>query len=118
LNEYIKAERTKNYYKAAKIKRVETNKVYMQALNKPLIKTPCKLKFTWHRNTKRNADLDNIAFAKKFVLDGISKAGVIPNDNLMHILGLQDEIKYSKNEGVEIEVIECEKKHEFTNKKY
>lgn len=103
LNEYITAERT-NKYLGAKIKRDTTHFVMMSVMNKEKIKTPCRLKFTWMISNKRR-DLDNIAFAKKFILDGFVKAKIIPSDNLNHIIGFIDEFELSNKVGVRIEVI-------------
>ena len=104
LNEYIKAERS-NKYISAKIKRDTTNYIMYKLLNKQKIKTPCKLKFTWLIPNKRR-DLDNIAFAKKFILDGFTKAKIIPSDNLNHIIGFIDEFEISDKVGVRIERLE------------
>ena len=68
----------------------------------PPIKTPCKLKFTWLVPNKRR-DLDNLAFASKFVLDGMVKANVIPSDNLVHIVELTHCYEISDKVGVRIE---------------
>ena len=102
LNKYINAER-RNRYMAAKIKKDETNIAYLSLLNKPYITTPCKLKFTWYIKDKRT-DADNICFAKKYIIDGMIKAGLIENDSLKYIIGFQDEFIIDKNERVEIEV--------------
>jgi len=104
LNKYVNAERT-NKYIGAKIKRDETNVAYYSLLNKPKIKTPCKLKFTWYCENRRS-DADNIAFAKKFIIDGMVKAGLIPNDGMKYVIGFQDEFEISDKAGVRIEVIE------------
>jgi len=111
LNEYIaltnKASygKGKNYNPANKVKRDTTNFVYYAMLNKPKIKTPCRLKFTWLVKNKQR-DLDNIAFAKKYILDGFVKAKIIPNDNLNCIIGFQDEFEISDKVGVKVEEIE------------
>jgi Holliday junction resolvase RusA-like endonuclease len=102
LNEYISAERS-NRYKAAKIKRDTTYAIYLMLRGKEKIKTPCRLSFTWYIPNKRR-DLDNIVLSKKFILDSMVKAGIIPNDNLTHIIGFQDEFKISNKIAVEIEV--------------
>jgi Holliday junction resolvase RusA-like endonuclease len=104
LNEYINLERG-NLYKAAKIKRNETTIAHMIFKGKPKIPTPCILRFTWHTTSKRR-DLDNIAFSKKFILDGMVKAKVLENDNLTHIIGLEDRFVISKKAGVTVEVME------------
>ena len=77
---------------SAKIKREATTYIMYEVLNKIKIKTPCRLKFTWLIPNKRR-DLDNIAFAKKYILDGFVKAKVIPSDNLKNIIGFTDEFR-------------------------
>lgn len=103
LNEYINAER-RNRYIAAKIKKDTTNAIYYMLLNKPKIQTPARLKFTWLIPHKRR-DLDNISFAKKFILDSMVKAKIIPNDNLTHLIGFIDEFEISDQIGVRIEEV-------------
>ena len=43
-------------------------------------------------NHKR--DLDNVAFAKKFIQDGLVKAGILHNDTHHEIVGFSDEFEY------------------------
>lgn len=104
LNDYIKAERT-NRYCGAKIKKSETNVARLSVLNKQPISVPCRLKFTWYVKDKRT-DPDNIAFAKKFILDGFVDANILPKDSMKYITGFIDEFEISKQEKVVIEVIE------------
>ena len=104
LNSYINAERT-NRYKAAAIKKRETRIAYLSFKGKEKIDTPCRLKFTWLIKDKRR-DLDNIGYAKKYILDGMVKAGIIENDGLNQIIGLQDEYIVCDTDGVIVEVIE------------
>ena len=103
LNEYINAERS-NKYIGAKIKRETTYAIYLMLLGKEKIKTPCGLNFTWIIPNKRR-DLDNISFAAKFILDGMVKAKIIPNDNLKHITSLHHEFKIGEKIGVIVEAI-------------
>ena len=63
------------------------------------------MRFTWHVKDKRT-DADNIVFAKKFILDGFVKAGIIEDDSMKYIIGFIDDIVIDKNEYVEIEVVE------------
>ena len=103
LNEYINAERS-NKYMAAKIKKDETERAYYHFLNKPkIIDYPIKIEFVWFVKGKRK-DADNIAFAKKFILDGMVKSGFIKNDNLNHITGFTDDFFESDNEEVIIRI--------------
>ena len=104
LNEYIKAERT-NRYAGAKIKKTMTELAYLQCLNKPKFETPTTIRFIWHVKNKR-VDPDNTAFAKKFCLDGMVKAQIIPDDTFKHIKGFVDEFIVSDKEGVEVVAID------------
>lgn len=98
LNEFVNAER-RNRYIAAKIKRDETG--YCQDVaEKSDLKLqetdfPCALIITWYVKNKRK-DADNIAFAKKFILDGLVEAGVLPNDNRKYVQGFTDIVKEDK----------------------
>jgi Holliday junction resolvase RusA-like endonuclease len=102
LNEYINIERG-NKFAAADIKSKETNAVKMLCIGKKWHRYPCKIKFIWHVVSKKK-DLDNIAFAKKFILDGLVKAGTLKNDNLNHILAFEDKVVFDKKEYVELEI--------------
>lgn len=105
LNEYINAERT-NKFKASAIKKKETDIIRNFVTGNKVDKYPIKITFYWHLKDKRK-DLDNIAFAKKFILDGLVKYGVLKNDGLNYIQGLKDiPIFDTKQEYVEIEIKE------------
>ena len=103
LNKYIDANRV-NRYKGAKIKKSETFAAYIQAKASGVkFETPCNIKFTWYISDLRT-DPDNVASAKKFILDGMVQAGVIPDDKYKQILGFTDTFELSKNKiGVMIE---------------
>ena len=103
LNKYINSERT-NKFVAAKIKREETRIAYLSLKGSPAIKTPCKLRFIWATTNKR-IDPDNIAWAKKFILDGMVKANIIPDDTRKHITGFVDDFLIGDKDSVRIEVI-------------
>lgn len=69
------------------------------------IKNPVKVNFLWiEENGKR--DLDNICFAKKFILDALVRAGVIENDNRKHIVGFIDNFEYADFSKVIVELEE------------
>ena len=77
---------------AAKIKDDLTNQVMYQCLKSKWIRPKGKVDmlFKWH--VKGRHDSDNIAFAKKYVLDGMVKAGVLENDNPKCVRHLKDYI--------------------------
>jgi Holliday junction resolvase RusA-like endonuclease len=104
LNEYIKIER-ENKFAANSVKCRETDVVKHFCKGKKWMSYPCKITFTWHVKDKRK-DLDNVAFAKKFILDGLVKAGVLKNDNLNHIIAFEDKVIFDKKEYVELEINE------------
>ena len=91
LNEYINTER-RNKYAAAKIKDKLTNEVAWQCKSKRCHKPTGKVDmiFKWH--VKGRHDSDNIAFAKKFVLDGMVQAGLLENDSSKFVRHLADYI--------------------------
>ena len=103
LNEYTNKSRG-NRYVSNNIKKNETEISRLHFINTPKIDTPCRLKFTWIMKTKR-MDLDNRSFSKKFIIDGMVKACVIPDDGLKYIIGFQDEYEIGSYDGVKIEVI-------------
>jgi Holliday junction resolvase RusA-like endonuclease len=88
LNEYISGERA-NKYIGAKIKREATNKC-VPFFNGVKFKTPIELEILWVVKDRRK-DYDNIAFAKKFILDAMVKAGAIPNDGQKYVSGTRGE---------------------------
>lgn len=108
LNEYTDDNRT-HYHKGAKLKKEATYvcQVFIQqAINNglELPKLPMDLKFTWYVKNRRK-DKDNIAFAKKFILDGMITSKLIKNDGWNQIGDFKDTFIVDKNERVEIELI-------------
>lgn len=68
---------------------------------------PITIEFHWYEpNTNR--DVDNVAFAKKFILDGLQKAGVITNDNYKWVRGFSDHFHYDGTAKVVIIMTEIE----------
>lgn len=104
LNSYIRAERT-NRYKAAKIKEKETNRVWIEAKAQGIKKQdkPIGIIIKWYTKNKKK-DKDNIAFAKKFILDGLIAAGVIEDDGYEDIAFFVDLFEVDKT-NPRIEVI-------------
>lgn len=53
----------------------------------------CTYSVLWVEPNHRR-DLDNVAFGKKFIQDGLVKAGIIPNDTAEYIAGFSDSFAY------------------------
>nr|DAY55313.1 MAG TPA: Endodeoxyribonuclease RusA [Caudoviricetes sp.] len=91
LNDYTKANRT-NQYKGAKAK-AENERICMAYIPRGLkgkkINFPVHISFRWYEKNLRR-DPDNIAFAKKFILDSLVTAGVFPDDGQKYISGFDD----------------------------
>lgn len=92
LNKYISAERS-NRFAAASLKRQATDNCALwvkKAMNDGLDwQWPADLWFHWHVPNNR-IDPDNIAFQKKFILDGMQAAKMLPNDDMKHIRRFHD----------------------------
>lgn len=110
LNDYVAACRA-NKFQGAKFKEeVETiiGWAIRQAVCKGDLKPtdkPIVLHFEWHERTTRR-DADNIASAKKFILDALQKQNIIPNDNRKYVKGFHDTIIDDKSDFVRVEIIE------------
>lgn len=91
LNEYIDCERGSTIAAAAmKKKCTEQVRIQCEEQNIPVVSGKVDLLFEWHSSTRH--DPDNVAFAKKFILDGLQAAGVLENDNRKFIGTMADEI--------------------------
>ena len=88
LNEYINTCRL-NRYQGARMKRMVENKIAFFIMRLPMIKRPVTIHFHWiEPNRKR--DLDNVAFAKKFILDALVKRGKLEDDSSKYVTGFTD----------------------------
>lgn len=113
LNEYIDACRA-NRYKGAKLKEnTETAIIYaiQQAQKSGRLRRlalPIRIMFIWHEKTKRR-DADNVASAKKYILDAMQRVSIIPNDSRKYVIGFTDEIVDDSHDFVEVCIIEASK---------
>lgn len=105
LNEHDAANRA-NKFGGAALKSRMTTLVSKQVTTVEPITSPCKIGFTWLYSSRH--DFDNIRFAAKYVLDGLVKAGVLPNDNQNWVKGFLYD-KFTKvekgNEGVIVRLL-------------
>lgn len=92
LNEYTRKNRA-NWRAGKNMKEKYTQMVAWEAKGQHLSAwhKPVKILFSWYEEDNRR-DLDNIFSAKKFILDGLVEAGVIPDDGQKYVRGLRDEI--------------------------
>lgn len=105
LNEYIDCERGSTIAAAA-MKKKCTEQVKEQCLSQKIKSVMGKvdLLFEWHSSTRH--DPDNVAFAKKFILDGLQTAGVLENDNRKFIGTMADEIINDDDDFVIVHITE------------
>lgn len=108
LNSYINAER-RNRFIAAKLKKDATEMVRLQSLGYAgkLTEFPVDINFEWHiaPNRGRFLDSDNRAFSKKFVLDGLVKAEVLPDDNRKYVGDFNDVFIVDTENYVIVEIV-------------
>lgn len=105
-NDYIAACRY-NRYKAAKMKQDVEEQIQWFLKGIPKINKSVFITFTWvEENRKR--DLDGICFAKKFILDALQKAGILENDNAVHVKGFVDKFEYADKSKVVVEIEELD----------
>ncbi|MBQ6483090.1 MAG: hypothetical protein IJI45_18445 [Anaerolineaceae bacterium] len=94
LNEYILACRA-NRYQGSKFKRDYEDSISLFISNLPRFEIPVTIHFHWVEGNRRR-DFDNIAFAKKFILDAMVKAGKLKDDNRRCVVGFTDTFSYGK----------------------
>ena len=106
LNEYIDICR-KNPYGAADFKRQIEDRIALYLIPLPPIQKPVRIHFHWVEENKRR-DLDNVAAAKKFILDAMVKKGKLKNDSHEFVVGFSDTFEYGKTSCVFLEITEVD----------
>lgn len=107
LNEYTKQNRT-NKFAGNEAKKTEQAYIIWcikQQLGNVKINKPVIENFTWIEENKRR-DLDNICFAKKFILDALVQAGVLQDDNRKIVTNFTDSFEYADKSEVIVELEE------------
>lgn len=110
LNDYTKACRA-NKFVGAKMKKECEGIILTEIKNQRIgqFKGSVRLKFRWYEKNQRR-DIDNIAFAKKFILDALVTSGTIEADNWKCVVGFEDEFYVdSANPRIEVEITEEKK---------
>lgn len=106
LNEYTSACRT-NAYAGAKMKKdVQTTVALFAKRLKPVTK-PVTVAFEWTEKNKRR-DLDNVSYGKKFILDALVEAGILPDDSPRWVRGFTDTFTLGNDYKVTITIKEEE----------
>ena len=106
LNEYVKANRA-NPHTGSRMSRAahEICKTGMIKYNGRHIKRGWFI-FSWYEKNQRR-DKDNIAFAKKFILDALQEMKILKNDGWTEVAGFEDRFYVDKhNPRVEVEIYE------------
>ena len=107
LNEYIKASKViKGKWNAGNQMKQDVQEDIMAYLNKmPKYEKPIRIHFHWVEENKRR-DLDNVCFAKKFILDALVQAGVLADDNRKIVTNFTDSFEYADKSRVIVELEE------------
>lgn len=96
LNEYINLNRMCKFEASDTKKQLENN---IMLFLHGKVTEPVHVTFVWLEPNRRR-DKDNVAFAKKFILDALQKKGVLQGDGNRWITGFTDEFVYGQGEGV------------------
>lgn len=106
LNEYTKECRG-NKFGGGKCKKHNEQIILACIKNAKLrqIQGSYTVSFTWYEKTSRR-DKDNVAFAKKFILDALQEAGITKGDDNRYLKGFTDSFVYGEWQGVLVEIIE------------
>jgi Holliday junction resolvase RusA-like endonuclease len=107
LNEYTNANR-RNRYAGAKMKKDTEEVITWHLARLPKMEKPVEIDFHWIEPNRRR-DLDNVAFAKKFILDALVKSGKLKDDNRRHVTAFRDTFEIGATAGVKLTIREVEK---------
>lgn len=106
LNEFYRMDK----WEQARVKREHDERVAAAAKAAGLrpFKGRVRYAVTWYEANRRR-DLDNVAFGKKFIQDGLVKAGVLHNDTHHEIAGFEDSFAYdARNPRIVVEIWEVD----------
>lgn len=104
LNDYIRDCRA-NRFKGAEVKKRLERDIGAWIAWIPCFNKPIKIHFHWVEENKRR-DFDNVAFAKKFILDAMVRQGKLADDNRKCVTGFTDSFGYGESAKVIIEIEE------------
>lgn len=104
LNQYIN-ECRKNRFAGAKMKKDIEKDIGWYINTLPKYQKPIKIHFHWIEGNKKR-DLDNVCFAKKFILDSMVKSGKLKDDNRNYVTGFTDTFEHGNETKVILEITE------------
>lgn len=97
----------RNKYQAANYKRNIEDEIGYYIRKLPRFNKPVVVHFHWIEENKRR-DLDNICFAKKFILDSLVKHKKLKDDNRNCVTAFTDSFGYGPRTKVVIEIEEVD----------
>lgn len=103
-NEYVN-ECRKNKYAGGSMKKKIQKDISLFINKLPKYDKPIKIHFHWVEGNKRR-DLDNVAYAKKFILDTLVACKKLENDNRNYVYAFTDSFEYGKETKVILEIEE------------
>lgn len=106
LNEFIEACKIQRgkWNKGNQMKKDVQNEIAYYLMSLPIFDRPIRIKFIWVSTKSDRRDLDNISFAKKFILDAMQQAGRLKNDDRKHVIGHLDDFEIGANYEVRLEI--------------
>lgn len=104
LNDYTRANRS-NAFEGAKMKRQIEQGIAVYIAKMPRFEKPIRIHFHWIEQNGRR-DLDNVAFAKKFILDAMVNTGKLKDDNRKCVTAFRDTFGYGDEYKVILEIEE------------
>ena len=112
LNEYTAANRTHPKAGARAKKEAEWQVAWgVKIARLEPIEGPVFLTFAWHEPDRRR-DVDNVAFAKKFILDALVRLGILAGDGRKHVVGFSDEFHLDRRRPRVVVTIERTREHD------
>ena len=106
LNEYTSACRASPHAGAAMKKKTQKNLTsQLVSYDGPVGISNAHVRFTWFEGNRRR-DKDNVAFAKKFVLDSLVENGILTSDGWDGVVSFEDRFTVEPGEErVEVEIL-------------
>lgn len=103
-NDYIKLCRGNRY---GGNKMVSDTEKYIALFIKkiPHIDRPVILHFKWYEKNRKR-DVDNVAFAKKFIIDTLVKTKKLTDDSSKYVIGFTDRFFYNGTAHVDVDIEE------------